>query len=38
LLERDFKEKEKRFVCWKKNLINLLIVEDIMPEIEAIGK
>ena len=36
-LQEEFQEKEKRYVLWKKNLLNHILFEDIMPTLETVS-
>lgn len=36
-MQQEFKEKEQRFIVWKNNLLNLIVIEDINPAIEAVS-
>jgi hypothetical protein len=35
--EQEFKDCEKKYEFWKKNLINCIIIEEIVPAIEAVS-
>jgi hypothetical protein len=36
-LELEFREKEKRYSFWRRNLLNLIIVEEIVPAVEEVS-
>ncbi len=36
-LEEESKEKEKRYLLWRRNLLNLIVVEDVTPALEAVA-
>ena len=36
-LELEYQEREKRYLMWRRNLVNLIVVEEIVPTLEEVA-